>query len=456
MIGRAFRITVVAGAALGAALIVALRVGADRAGLRVRWRSLAAEAAESVRLATSRGESAEAALARFGERTGHSARLICGAGGTPCAEPPHSSRLDSMRLDEAPRALAHGAVAPLKDADGWDVVGIVEVLGGPDELSPPSPLRPREVVSIALLAAFAAWLVRWSLRTGERRRREVVTAWSFLAAPFAHLLVFSILPVAFTLYLSFHSWDLLAPRKPFVGFTNYRAIADDELFRTTLRNTTLYVLYVPVTMAAALGLALVLERARAGVSVLRALVLLPFVTSTVAIAIVWQWMFNADFGLVNAALAPLGIGPVDWLGRPGWALLSIIAVTVWTQVGYQMVVFLAGLKNIPPTYYEAALVDGASSWQRFRHVTLPLLRPVILFVLVTGVIGGFQVFTLVYVMTEGGPLHSTDVIVYRIYQTAWEFLRFGEASAMAVVLLLILLALTAVQFRLLGRRQVYP
>jgi ABC-type sugar transport system permease subunit len=175
----------------------------------------------------------------------------------------------------------------------------------------------------------------------------------------------------------------------------------------------------------------------------------------VAIAIVWQWMFNADFGLVNYALHLVGLPAVDWLGSPRFALLSIICVTVWTQVGYQMLIFLAGLQGIPQAYHDAALVDGASAWQRFRHVTLPLLRPVILFVLVTGIIAGFQVFTLVYMMTEGGPLHSTDVIVYRIYQTAWEFLRFGYASAMAVILALVLLAATAVQFRLLGRRVEY-
>jgi len=210
-----------------------------------------------------------------------------------------------------------------------------------------------------------------------------------------------------------------------------------------------------VTMAAALGLALLLNRRRGGERVLRTVVFLPFVTSAVAIAIVWQWMFNPDFGLVNYALRLLHLPAFDWLGSPHTALLAIILVTVWTQVGYQMVVFLAGLQGIPQSYYDAALVDGATPWKRFRHVTLPLLRPVVLFVLVTGIISGFQVFTLVYMMTEGGPLHSTDVIVYRIYQTAWEFLRFGSASAMALVLFGILLAVTAVQFKLLGRRVEY-
>jgi ABC-type sugar transport system permease subunit len=313
------------------------------------------------------------------------------------------------------------------------------------------------VVAVSLLALAAAALLSWGTRAAERRRREVLAAWSFLGPPFAHLVLFSFGPVLFTLVLAFHRWDLVAAERPFVGLANFAELARDRLFWTTLKNTALYVLYVPVTMGLALALALLLNRrgGARGERVLRAVVFLPYVTSTVAIGIVWQWMFNADFGLVNYALSLIGLPALDWLGRPGTALLALIVVTVWTQVGYQMVVFLAGLQAIPPSYHDAALVDGATAWQRLVHVTLPLLRPVVLFVLVTGVIAGFQVFTLVYLMTEGGPLHSTDVIVYRIYQTAWEFLRFGYASAMAVVLFAVLLVVTVVQFRLLGRRVEY-
>jgi multiple sugar transport system permease protein len=148
----------------------------------------------------------------------------------------------------------------------------------------------------------------------------------------------------------------------------------------------------------------------------------------VAIALVWQWMYHADFGLLNYLGSLVGLAPVDWLGNPKTALVAVMIVSIWVQVGYQMVVFLAGLQGIPQVYLDAARVDGASAWQRFRHVTIPLLRPVTLFVLVTGVITSFQVFTLVYVLTDGGPLHATDVIVYRIYQMAWEFLQFGGAS----------------------------
>lgn len=446
---------VLAAAALGASLVGWQRWREGRALERVR-EAAAVEAADSVRVALARGESPDSAAARAGLAVAGQVTVLCGP--AVCAVPPcscapvPSGLADSLRRDEAPRPWPGGAVAPLKDADDWDVVGAVVVTPLPGA-EPALPLLHRSTAAgLALLTALAAWLWRWAARTPERRRRETLTAWSFLGVPFLHLSVFAFLPLAFTVYLAFHEWSLVEQARPFVGLANFRELGRDPLFWTTLRNTALYTTYVPVTMALAIGLALLLNRRRGGERLLRTVVFLPFVTSAVAIAIVWQWMFNPDSGLANYLLSFVGVGPVNWLGNPRTALLAIIVVTVWTQVGYQMVVFLAGLQGIPQTYYDAALVDGATPWQRFRHVTLPLLRPVVLFVLVTGIISGFQVFTLVYMMTEGGPLHSTDVIVYRIYQTAWEFLRFGSASAMALVLFGVLLVVTVVQFRLLGKR----
>src|SRR5207247_876083 len=182
---------------------------------------------------------------------------------------------------------------------------------------------------------------------------------------------------------------------------------------------------------------------------------LPYVSSVVAIALVWQWMYNPDFGLINYLLSAAHLQPVDWLGSPRTALVAVMIVSVWAQLGYQMTVFLAGLQGVPPAYLDAARVDGASAWQRFWRITFPLLRPVTLFVLVTGIIGSFQVFTYIYVLTDGGPLHATDVIVYRIYQTAWEFLQFGYASALSLLLFVVLFAVTRAQFRLLGRQVEY-
>ena len=452
---RRVRWSATAAAALLAAGVLGLQRWRDAASREAAREAAAVAAADTARVASAAGGDVAAALARFEARTGYRAEVVCAPVlPFPCT-PADAALVDALRRDEAPRAAPDGAIAPLKDADDWDVVGAVQVAAAPGREPELPLLRPASGAALALLAVLAAWLWRWAGRAPERRRRETLTAWGFLGVPLLHLTVFSFLPLAFTVYLAFHEWGLLEQVRPYVGLANFRALARDPLFWTTLRNTALYTTYVPITMAAALGLALLLDRRRGGERLLRTVVFLPFVTSAVAIAIVWQWMFNPDFGLVNYVLGVFGLPALDWLGSPRTALLAIILVTVWTQVGYQMVVFLAGLQGIPRTYYDAALVDGATPWQRFRHVTLPLLRPVVLFVLVTGIISGFQVFTLVYMMTEGGPLHSTDVIVYRIYQTAWEFLRFGSASAMALVLFGVLLVVTAVQFRLLGRRVDY-
>ncbi len=443
---RRFRIGVAAAALLAGAAAVAWHVAADARARRAARERAAVAAADEVGALLGGGLAPGEAAGAVGRRRGLRIE-ICGP---PVSEPCPPDLLAALRRDEAPRAVPGGVAAPLKDADDWDVIGAVEV--GVLHEARRSLVRGSVGWPLLAIAAAALLLQRWGARASARRRRETLTAWSFLGVPAIHLAVCSIFPVLFTGYLAFHRWDLVAPEKPFVGLGNFRELAADPLFWTTLRNTALYVLYVPVTMALALALALLLNRARPGMRLLRAVVFLPYVTSAVAIALVWQWLFNTDFGLINFGLRLAGLPGLDWLGDPRTALPAIILVTIWTQVGYQMVIFLAGLQGIPQSYLDAAVVDGAGRWQRFRHVTLPLLRPVVLFVLVTGIISGFQVFTLVYLMTEGGPLHSTDVLVYRIYQTAWEFLRFGYASAMALVLFGVLLLATVVQFRLLGRR----
>ena len=264
--------------------------------------------------------------------------------------------------------------------------------------------------------------------------------------------MFFVGPLFFTLWVSTHRWDLLAAEKPFIGLANYREMFRDPLFWNALRNTAIYALYVPVTMALALGAALIVNQRLRGIRFIRAVVFLPYVVSYVAIAIVWQWIFNFDYGLLNHVLRLVNLPPVDWLANPKTALVAVMIVSAWVQVGYQMVVYLAGLQGIPESFYEAARLDGARGWQRLRYITLPLLRPVTVFIFVTGVIWSFQVFTLVYVMTEGGPVHSTDVLVYQIYQNAWEFRRLGYASAMSWVLFALLLALTLIQWRVLNRR----
>ena len=312
-------------------------------------------------------------------------------------------------------------------------------------------------LALAALSPAGAALLRWveRSRAHPQRLRETLTAWGFLAPATAHLAVFSFAPILFVLYLSVHRWNLIEPAKPFVGLENFWGVLRDPLVWLSLRNTVLFTLQVPITMAIALGVALLLRRHSLITRIARTAFFLPYVSSVVAIALVWQWMYHADFGILNWALSAVGVGPVDWLGNPRTALAAVMLVSMWTQVGYQMVVFLAGLQGIPDAYLDAARVDGANAWRRFWRVTFPLLKPVTLFVLVTGIIGSFQVFTTVYVLTGGGPLRATDVLGYRIYQSAWEFLQFGYASALALLLFAILFWATWTQFKLLGKRVEY-
>jgi ABC-type sugar transport system permease subunit len=298
------------------------------------------------------------------------------------------------------------------------------------------------LLGLALIGPLARTALQWVEGSAAQRRtlRETATAWGFLAPATVHLGVFSVAPLLFVLYLSVHSWA-----GPFVGVANFRAVLWDPQVWVSLRNTVLYSLYVPVSMALALAVALVLNRpVRAGrrpARVLRAAFVLPYMSSVVAVALVWQ-----SFS---------GLGPRDWLGGQRTALLVLMLLSIWMQVGSQMMVFLAGLQRIPQAFLDAARVDGANAWQRFRRVTFPLLRPVTLFVLVTGVIGAFQMFTYVYVLTGGGPLHATDVVVHRIYQAGWESLQFGPASALSLLLFVLLFGATWVQFKLLGREVEY-
>ncbi len=301
-----------------------------------------------------------------------------------------------------------------------------------------------------LLATLPMTLAPLVARRLELRRNLV--AWAFLTPATLHLAVFTLGPLAFALWLSLHEWSLVDPARPFVGLGHYLTLLRDGPFWNAIGNTALFTLHVPVAMAVALGFALLVHRRTRGVLLVRAALFLPSITSLVAIAVVWQWMLNDQYGLLNWLLGKVGLGPVPWLTSPRTALLSIMLLGVWLVVGYQMILFQAGLAAIPRELYEAARIDGAGPWRRFLHVTLPGLRHTIFFVLVTSVIGSFQVFGAVYVMTEGGPLRSTDVAVYHIYQEAWEFLRFGNAAAMSWILFALIFAVTWLHFRILERR----
>jgi multiple sugar transport system permease protein len=314
------------------------------------------------------------------------------------------------------------------------------------------------MLGLAALGPLGALIAAWSTASAPRPRRETVAAWGFLAPSALHLAAFSLFPLLLVLHVSLHRWSPIEPTRPFVALANYGHVVRDPLVWSALGRTLLYALYVPVSMALALGLALLIggrRRSGAATPVLRALFLVPYASSVVAVALVWQWMYHPDFGLINHLLTRAGLGPVNWLGDPKTALLAVMLVSVWMQLGYQLTVFLAGLRAIPQAYLDAARVDGANAWQRFWRVTFPLLAPVTLFVLVTGIIGAFQVFALVMVLTAGGPLGATDVIVHRIYQTAWDLLQFGDASALALLLFAVLFGVTWFQLKLLDRRVEY-
>jgi len=280
------------------------------------------------------------------------------------------------------------------------------------------------------------------------RRREMTAAYGFLLPNLLGFAVFTFFPVLAALVISFTDWDLLQP-PVWVGLENYRTLLADPLFAQVLKNTALYVLgTVPLQMALALAVALALNQRIPGQLFFRTAYFMPVVASTVAVALVWRWIFNYDFGLLNSFLYMIGIqDPPNWLGSTRWALLSIIIMSIWQQVGYSMVLFLAGLQGVPQQLYEAAKIDGAGPWARFAFITLPMLSATTFFVLVISVINSFQVFDQALIMTQGGPANATNTIVYHIYRNAFQFFKMGYASAMAWVLFAIIFVVTLLQFR---------
>lgn len=284
---------------------------------------------------------------------------------------------------------------------------------------------------------------------GERR-----AGWAFVAPALVLLGVFFVLPVVGALVLSFTDFDLYSIGDPgntrFVGFRNYGDLVQNPLFWKALGNTFYFVLVGgPLSVAVSLGAALLVNaRLVRWKAAFRTAYFAPVVTTLVAVAIVWRYLYHPRYGLVNAALGLIGIPPVDWLGDPRWAMPAIIVLAVWKNFGYNMVVFLAGLQSIPDELYEAAHLDGASAWRRFRHITVPMLGPTFLFVGVITMIGYFQLFAEPYVMTQGGPLKSTLSVVLLMYEEAFRWWRIGPAAAIAFTLFFIMLAGTIIQLRL--------
>lgn len=294
--------------------------------------------------------------------------------------------------------------------------------------------------------------------THHEDRTASRAAWAFVTPGLALIGVFFAIPVIGAFLLSFTDFDIYSIGNPantrFIGLDNYRTLFTTPLFWTALKNTAFYVavggpLSVAVSLAAAIA---VNAKAVRWKPFFRSAFFAPWVTSLVAVSLVWRYVYHPQYGPLNAMLGAVGIGPIDWLGNPRWAMPAIILVSVWKNFGYNMLVFLAGLQTVPEELYEAADLDGAGVWRRFRHVTLPMLGPTLVFVGVVTMIAAFQIFSEPYVMTQGGPLKSTLTLMLFMYEQGFRWWRLGFAAAVAVVLFLLTLVGTLVQLRLRRER----
>jgi multiple sugar transport system permease protein len=293
-----------------------------------------------------------------------------------------------------------------------------------------------------------------SKRRLSSRTRRAAKAYVFLLPALSILFVFVIWPILDVFWQSLRGTTFLPHASPYVGFGNFRSLFADPQFWTDLRTTAIYTaVTVPVTMALSLGVALGLRQNKLTSRVLRTVYFLPALSSLAVMGLIWSFLLTPNIGVLNYWLAQVGIHAPDWLGTTTWALPSVIAVGVWVTLGYDMVIFVAGRQGIPEEYYEAARIDGASPWQQFRNVTLPLLAPTTMFVLVTSVIGAFQAFDQIYVMTNGGPLYSTETLVIYMYRYAFENFQIGYGCSVAVCLFIIVLAFTVVEVRMFRRSQ---
>ena len=287
---------------------------------------------------------------------------------------------------------------------------------------------------------------------GWRRRAVVVL---FLGPSLVPLLLFTVGPMVASVGLSLLRWNLLKPPK-FIGLDNYATLLGDSDFRDAVIHTVEYVVgYLPLVLVGGMVIALALHQRLRGLALFRTVYFMPVVTSWVVVALMWRWLLDPQAGIVNHALGLIGIQGPGWYADPAWAMPSVIIASAWKDLGFVMVILLAGLQAIPEEYYEAASVDGAGRWTRFRHITLPLLSPSLFFVVVISLINNLQVFDQVWVMTNGGPAGATSVIVERIVRNAFSYGQMGYAAAMSWVFFAVLLVVTVIQFRLQRRWVTY-
>ncbi|QBE99161.1 carbohydrate ABC transporter permease [Blautia producta] len=291
-------------------------------------------------------------------------------------------------------------------------------------------------------------MARTAVKKKGSLMRDDKWAWLMLAPSVVGFLMFMLIPVIATFVLSFMDYDMLEPPK-FVGLKNYINMFQDSITWQVTGNTIIYtVLTVPLGMVLALILAVALDQKIGFRRFYRAAFFLPSITSMVVVAIVWQWIYNPEYGLLNYILGFFGVSPKKWLISSSTALVSLAIVGIWKRLGYDMLIFLSGLQGISTSYYEAAKLDGANKWQQFRYITLPLLTPTTFFVFVMAIINSFQVFDQVMLMTKGGPGRSSSVLVHYLYQNAFQYFKMGYACALAYLLFFIVMLLTAFNMRM--------
>jgi len=290
-------------------------------------------------------------------------------------------------------------------------------------------------------------------RLNRRRWRDNIAGYLFIGPNLIWFFVFFAYPLVWSFVLSLQNWQAFGP-SPWVGLSNYVQLLSDAVFGTAYKNAAIYALLtIPAGLIWGVATAVALGRVMRSRRIFRTLFFLPSITSTVAVAVIWKWLFNQDYGLLNASLHLLGIQGPNWLNDPTWALPAVSLTVVWSNTGYWMIIFLAGILDIPQEYYEAARVDGATGWQSLWRITIPLLTPSIFYYLIIALITVWQQFDLVYVMTQGGPANATTMPAFQLYTTAFQNLQVSYASAMAWVIGLIAFALAGVNF-LVGRRWV--
>lgn len=293
-------------------------------------------------------------------------------------------------------------------------------------------------------------------RTGLERKEERV-GWLFVLPAAIHLILFAGLPILFAFLLSLLDWQILREdlvQSSFVGLQNYSATMADGKFWGSMWNSTRYAIpSVVLSVVVALVVAVLVSQKLRGVALFRTLYYIPSISSGVAIAMLWTYVYLPKQGMINATLGAMGFpSDTNFLGHVGWAMWALVFMSIWTGLGPKMIIFVAGILGIPPSLYEAAQLDGAGSWTQFRNVTLPMLAPTSFFVIVTSTIGAFQVFTPIYMMTQGGPMDSTSVVGYHIYTEAWVRFDVGMASAKSFILLVVIAAVAYVQYRLMQRQ----